>query len=237
MLRQVRDSGGLLHFIREQDDRSQQMLERLCPTIGARQVELGARAIEQPVKVSRRFFQLLAIALASVFATVLVGIQSARQFQHAYIQAVSQEHFHGALGGRLARRVGVEIDHDRIAMAAEHADLPRCQGRAAGRDSIADAGPPDTDHVHVAFDKDRQIALAHRRARAVDVVQHRVLAVNRRLRRVQVLGLAVCLEAATAVADEIASVRVDWEHEPIAKARVDGIVPVGKAHQARLQHV
>ena len=237
MLRQVSDGRRLLHVVRQQDDRLQQPLERLGAAIRGGQIEESARAVQQPVEIRRCVTELLAIALRTVPAAIFIGIHSAGQFQHAHVHAIAKQHFHRTLGCGLACRVGVEIDHDGVAMASEQTDLPRCERSAAGRDSIANACVPDPDHIHVALDEHCQIALAHRGACAMDVVQHRVLAVNRRFGRIQVLGLPVRLQAPPAVADQISAIGVDGKHEPVAKARVNRTILLGLAHQARLQNV
>ncbi len=116
--------------------------------------------------------------------------------------------------------------------------VPRCRrrsrrrrGRSAGTasaratgvvavpergDRVFDAVLRERDDVHVALDDDDRARVADRVAREKEPVELAALREQRRLRRIEVLGLAVA-EHAAAEADHLAAAVVDREHDPVAE--------------------
>ena len=233
MIGQFRDRHGPLDFVRQQQDGLEQALEGGDPPLRGREIEALPGPIEQPEEVPRGPLQLAAVRVGSARPAILIGIHAVREFEDLHAQALPQQQFDGALRGVLARRVRVEVDDDRVGMPPHDANLLGRQRGAAGRDDIADAGPPDSNDIHVPFDEHRQIALPHRRPGPVEVVEHRVLPVDRRFGRIQVLGLPVGLEAAAAERDQLAGIGVDREHDAVPETVVRRAV-FALGDQARL---
>ena len=75
-------------------------------------------------------------------------------------------------------------------------------GAAAG-DDVGDSGAGDGDRVHVAFDEDREIALAESFFRAIEMVEDGALCVDRRFGRIHVLRRVVT-HGASAESDYLA---------------------------------
>ncbi len=90
---------------------------------------------------------------------------------------------------------------------------------AVGRDGLGDPGAVEGDHVHIAFDDDQALGGAARRAGAVDVVERAALVEERRVRGVEIFGLAFAEDAAAERDDPAARV-ADRDHQPAAEAVV-----------------
>ena len=97
-------------------------------------------------------------------------------------------------------------------------------GRAQRRDGVAEARLRERHHVHVALDDQRVARLAQRGAGLVQAVQLAALDEQRRLRRVEVFGLAV-VDHSAAEADHLAAHRADRKHDAVAKAVVALLLP------------
>ena len=91
--------------------------------------------------------------------------------------------------------------------------------RAQRRHRVGDALLRQADHVHVALDHDDLAFLPDRLAGLPQAVQFLPLGEQRRLGRIQILGLALADDAA-AKADQAAARIADGEHDPLAEAVV-----------------
>jgi len=92
----------------------------------------------------------------------------------------------------------------------------------------------ERDDVHVAFDDDDAARIANRIACEVQAVELATLGEDRRLGRVQVLGLAA-VENAAAEADHVPAAVVDREHDPVAEAVVALAVVAGDHESRRVE--
>ena len=96
------------------------------------------------------------------------------------------------------------------------------QTRAATGDYIADSGAGYGDGVHVAFDENREIALAQRFFGAVEMVENATFGINRRFGRVHVLRHVIA-HGAAAEGDHFAGFIRDGEHDAAAKTIVEAV--------------
>ena len=102
----------------------------------------------------------------------------------------------GADGGLLSRAVAVEAE-DRRRVEPPHAlELGLGDRRAVGRDGFGDTGAVEGDDVHIAFDHDQPPGGAAGGAGAVEIVERAALVEERRLRGVEIFGLAGAEDAA-----------------------------------------
>ena len=96
-----------------------------------------------------------------------------------------------ALHGADAGGVGVEAEVEVAREAGQALELLLGERRAHAGDHVGDAGLGEGQHVGVALDHVDAVLLARRRLGLVEAEQGLALVVERRLRRVEVLGLLV----------------------------------------------
>ena len=97
------------------------------------------------------------------------------------------------------------------------------KGCSAGGDHVLNAAQKDRNAVHLAFDKQRKLDLANGGARLVEIEEHLALGVERRLRRVDVLGagLLARFERARGKRDHAAALIADGKHDALAETVVE----------------
>ena len=160
--------------------------------------------------------------LGAVGADVAVRVVLRRQEQEAKAPRVAGPRQCG--GERPLRRappgrIAVEGEHHVVGEAQELAHVLRRAGGAQRRHRVAEAQLRQRHHVHVAFHHQRAAGLADGAARLVQAVELLALVEQRRLRRVQVFGLAAVQHPA-AKADHLALDVADREHDAVAEAVV-----------------
>ena len=186
----------------------------------------------------------------AVLAASLHGVGAVLGDEVGRVQALRDDHHHRlhrgelllererTLGGSCARLVGVERQDRALGEPAELAEVPLPQRRAARGDRVLDAGLHQPDHVGVALDHEHLAARGHRLTRAMQVVEHLVLLVDRRLGGVEVLGLLARTriggQDASAEPDPPALQVVDGEGHPAAEPVAD-LAVVTAGGQPRLQ--
>src|SRR5437870_3364923 len=138
----------------------------------------------------------------------------------------------GALRRFAAGRVGVEEQYRLVAVALEEAELRRSEGRAQRGDRLGEAVLVGHEAIHVPFDQQRTVLRLHRRAREVGGVEQVALGVERRLGRVEILGLLVA-EGAAAEGDDAALEIADREEEAAAESIVDARAALTRDREAR----
>src|SRR3989475_729905 len=126
----------------------------------------------------------------------------------------------GALRRFAAGRVGVEEQYRLVAVALEEAELRRSEGRAQRGDRLGEAGLVGHEAIHVPFAQQRTVLCLDRGAREVGGVEQVAFDVERRLGRVEILGLLVA-EGAAAEGDHAALEIADREEEAATESIVD----------------
>src|SRR5207253_6847863 len=96
-----------------------------------------------------------------------------------------------APGSLASRRVAVETEHDLVGKPQQLRHMHWCRRSAERGDRIAHLELRERHHVHVALDYKHMALGSDRIARLDESVELAPLFEERRLRRVQVLGLAV----------------------------------------------
>ena len=94
------------------------------------------------------------------------------------------------------------------------------RGGAQRRHGIGDARLMQAHHVHVAFDDHQAFEVGARLAGLVQTVELAALVEQRRLGRVQVLGLAL-IDDATAEAEDPAARIAYREHQAVSKSIIE----------------
>src|SRR5438128_168213 len=145
---------------------------------------------------------------------------------------------HAELLGGLARaqrrllRVGVEEQYRLVAVALEEAELRRSEGRAQRGDRLGEAVLVGHEAIHVPFDQQRTVLCLDRGAREVGGVEQVAFGVERRLGRVEILGLLVA-EGAAAEGDHAALEIADREEEAATESIVDARAALTRDREAR----
>ena len=140
-----------------------------------------------------------------------------------------------ALHGADAGGVGVEAEIDVAGEPRETAQLLLGEGRPHARHHVGDAGLGESHDVGVALDHVHAVFLARRRLGLVEAEQGLALVVERRLRRVEVLGLLVA-ERARAEAERAPALVAEREHDAAAEAVV-GAAALARDHEAGVEQV
>ncbi len=119
--------------------------------------------------------------------------------------------------------VGVEVDHDLRGVALEDGHLLLGKGRSAGGDHVLNAAQKDGDAIHLALDEQGKLMLADGGLRLVQIEEDQALGIERRLRRVDVLGarLVAGFEGARGEGDHAAALVGNGKHHALAEAVVD----------------
>ena len=163
-----------------------------------------------------------------------VGVFALAQCRHADPQPVAQQLVAGAEGGAQAGFVGVvQQDHVGRVAAQQHALVGAQSGAERGRD-LFDPRQRQPQHVEIPFDEDGALRFAHRVLRHVEVVEQLALVEDRRVRRIQVLGLPFP-ENPTAEAHDAAAQVVNREQEPAPEPGHHAPVLLLLACQARFE--
>ena len=150
-------------------------------------------------------------------------------------RAAGLEQRQGALGGAtrgaLAGRVAIEADNRLGGEPPDELQLALGQRGAERRHRPAQPGLVERDDVHVALGDDDVAAVADPGARAVERVEVPPLVEERRVARVEVLGLPVAQDPAAEGDDAPSPVR-DREHRPAAE-EVEAVAPVVRLRKQR----
>ena len=112
---------------------------------------------------------------------------------------------------------GIVVDDHATREAAEQLDLRLGKAGAATGHHVADSGARNRNGVHVAFDQHREIAAAQRFLRAIQVIQHVALRIDRRFGRIQILGHVVA-QGAAPEGDDFSGFIRNGERNAAAKA-------------------
>src|SRR5579883_73751 len=201
--------------------------------LGGPDIILASRAVRQPMKVALSAGEPFGVAGRAALLAVFIGVEAAIEREDAHLHAFGEQQVNRLLGGIGARRVGIEIDDDVGRELPDRLHVLCGQRRTAGCHDGGEARGGHTDRIHVAFDQDDAVLLAHALFRPVQIVEHVALLIYRRFRRVQVLGLIVGGQRASAEGDDAAAAVVDRKHQAVAEDLV-GAAVVALAHQAGL---
>ena len=170
-------------------------------------------ALDQVIGLPARAAQRRRVGLHAALADVAVGVETAVEGDDLDVEALFGEQGNGLFGGIGAGGVGIEVDHHLRGVALENRHLLLGKGRSAGGDHVLNAAQKDRDAVHLALDQQRKLHLANRGLRLVQVEEDVALGVERRLRRVDVLGagLVARLQGARGEGDHAAALVARWE--------------------------
>ncbi len=136
----------------------------------------------------------------------------------------------------MPRGIGVVVHHDAPRESREQLDLRLRKARAAARHHVRESRARHGNRVHVAFHQNAEIVLPQRFLRAIEMVQHVALRIDRRLGRVQILGHVVAHRAA-AEGDHLGRFIRDGEHDAAAKAVVEPSALVAREKPRRLEQL
>jgi hypothetical protein len=209
------------------------------PTVDAREIGTRNELADEELRDRHGPGNARLECLRAFLADQRVGVVALRQEQEPELPAVTrvlERVLERAPGSGPSCRVAVETEHE-LARDAEQAIEVFGRGRRAERrDRPGDAGLREADHVHVAFHDQQPLDFPQRLPRLVEPVQLPALVEQRRLGRVQVLGLAL-VEDAAAERDRPAARVADREHHAIAEAVVESGLPLAAAlhHEAGLE--
>ena len=170
-------------------------------------------ALDQEVGLAARLADRGCVGLDAALADEAVGVEAAVEGDDLDGEALFGEQGDGLFGGVGASRVGIEVDDDVGGVAAQHGHLLLGEGGSAGGDHVLNAAQKDGDAVHLAFDEQGKLELANGGARLVEIEEHLALGIERRLRRVDVLGagFVACFECAGGEGDDAAALVGRWE--------------------------
>ena len=147
-----------------------------------------------------------------------IGILARRQRQHPQrdVLARNAEQLRRAQRGFDPGIVGVEGEHHVLGIPTDHTDMVLGQRGSKRCNDERESGLMGSDDIHISLDHEDQITLLNSLARPVETVQHPALRENRRLRRVEILGLTVADNTPTKADDPLLHID-DGEQEPSAK--------------------
>ena len=143
----------------------------------------------------------------------------------------------GPRRGRLARAVAVEADDGLGCEQPQHFHLALGEGGAERRHRVGEARLMERDHVHIAFDHDELALVEGGLARAGEVVDHRSLVEEPRLRRVQIFGLSLGIERAGAEGNDARLGIENGNGQPVAEAVIGGAPVVRLDEEAGLNEL
>ncbi len=214
---------------RRHQRRAALVAHRRMPCGELRQQELGQR---------RRPLDLALERVLAAPADEIVRILALGQEQERELLAVG-DHRQRVLErapGRLAPGVvAVEAEHDVVGESQQLLHVHRGGGGPERGHRVVDAVLGERDDVHVALDDDDAAGIADRVTREEEAVELAALREQRRLRRVQVLGLALPDHPA-AEADDLPAGVVDRKHDPVAKPVVTLAAVAGDDEADGFQH-
>ena len=151
-------------------------------------------------------------------ADELVRVLGAGDGEHRNFHGAVRKQAQAALGGFLARLVGVVAEHGFLGIFAEQLDLFGRERRAAGADGGVEPGFVHADDIHVAFAKDEPLGggfLGH-----IERKQRAGFFVDLRFGAVDVFGLGIVQHAA-AESDDVAAHVDDGHHDAVAEDIVE----------------
>ncbi|KGX49631.1 hypothetical protein Y025_5578 [Burkholderia pseudomallei TSV32] len=194
----------------EQRLRAPFRLVKLLTCRGLVQQELGQR--HRPLHLFRK-------RIRPEFPHIAVRIVLRGQEQETdrpVVRGVRQARLQRAPRGAPAGRVAVETEDDRVRLPQQLLHVNRRARGAERRHRVRKAELRERDDVHVPLDDERVLVLANREPRLEQAVQLAALVEQRRLRRIQVFGLAAVQHPA-AEADDLPLHVADREHDPLAE--------------------
>ena len=223
----LRGVGGKLvagQLLRHAADVRQQEVHGLHLLLRAGAGKQLPRALDQVVGLAARAAHGRRVGLDAALADEAVGVEAAVEGDDLDGEALLGEQGDGLFRGIGAGGVGIEVDDDLRGVAPQNRHLLLGEGRSAGGDHVLNAAQKDRDAVHLALDQQGKLKLADGGARLVEIEEDLALGVERRLRRVDVLGagLFAGFERARGEGDHAAALVGDGKHDPLAEAVVDG---------------
>src|SRR6185437_13427570 len=121
------------------------------------------------VKIALGVFQGGGVSVLALAAKKKIGIKSGFERQHLDVEFFFDQKTECALGGFCAGSVGIEIDDDIFAEAAQEFCLQFSESRTGAGDDVLESGGVHGDTVHLAFDKDGIVEFANGFLRVVEV--------------------------------------------------------------------
>ena len=231
----LRRIGGKLvprQLLRHSPDVRQQEVHRLHLLLRARSGKHLPRPLDQVVGLRARPAHRLRIGFHAPLANIPVRVQAAVQGHNPDRESLLRQQRDRLLRGVGPGGVGIEVDHHVRSVPLEDRHLLLGEGRPAGRDHVLNPAQKDRNAVHLAFHQQRKPGLPDHAARLVQIEQHLALRVERRLRRIDVLGpgFLAGFERARGKGDHPPALVRDREHDPLAKAVVErALGPVARA--------
>ena len=199
----------------------QHLVEKFHSTFVGVEVLPRRGAVEQVLQIRLRLPNPFTVGPASVPPDERIRVLARRQDRHVDVKAFCDKHFARFRRGALAGGVRVVAQHD---LADESPQLLRLLWRERGparRHYPLRASLIHLSEVEIALNQDRDPSLTHRVLGEVQPVERPPLRIDRRFRRVQVLGLLIGINGASAEGDDRSGIPADRNHQPVPEP-VDG---------------
>ena len=149
--------------------------------------------------------------------------------------AMGKQLVEGLLHRSSAGGVAVEYEHDLLAASTQLLTMLGCQGGSAGRQRLSQPGHREGDAIEVALTDDDAPGPANRLERIGIPVECATLVKDRRLRRIQVLGLLALRECAAAKAEHAAADVEDRKGDAAPQPIVAATAPTLREQQMDFQ--
>src|SRR5712692_8814507 len=190
-------------------------------------------AVEQELQSGLRRRDQLAERLHADAQHRLVRVLAAGRHQHPRRHRRRGRDLGGALRGAQAGRVAVE-NEDQLARAGtlHQIEVLLGQGGPAGRDRGLHACLVEPDGVEIAFHEQRHALAPDRVPRLVEREEHAALGLQRCIRRVEVLRLALALEQPPAEPDRPARL-ANGDRQPAPEAIVEALLLLARDAEPR----
>ena len=180
-------------------------------------------ALNQVIGLPSRAEHCLGVGFDPALANEPVGVEAALERDELEVEALFGQQGDGLFGCVGSGGVGVEVDHDVGGVALQNRHLLLGKGSSAGGNHVLDPAKKERDAVHLPFDEQRVASLPNGCLRLVEIEEDLALGVERRLRRVDVLGsgLVSRVEGASGERDDAAAFIGNGKHDALAEAVVD----------------
>ncbi len=142
-------------------DVGQQMIHGLLFAFAGADGKLCAGSLDEVVKIFLRILQRRGVGVFPFAADVEIGIETLFERQHFDLKLFFHQQSQGAVGGFRAGCVGIEVDDDILAEAAEQLGLQLGEGSTGTGNDVVKSGGVDGDAIHLAFDQNRVIEFAY----------------------------------------------------------------------------
>ena len=147
--------------------------------------------VDQELEARKALLHQPEEAVAAVFPEETVGVQILGQDEGLDVHPFLEAQGNGPGAGIPAGRVPVVADDHPRGEARGLGDLMGREGGSQGRDDVGDAGLEEGSIIRVAFDQDGLSRVADGFLAEVKAVQELALGIERRVGRIQVLGLGI----------------------------------------------